>query len=163
MNAFEHAMKMEQDGRAFYLEHAEKTDNPALRRVLTELADDELKHFNLFKAMHDKSKAEYKESEKTTIVKTVKNIFEEMKSQNGDFAFPPDARQIWEVAREIEKKSEDFYREKAAEMSDQSQKQIWNRIADEEHRHWNTIEQVIQFLDRPKQWLADAEWNSLEE
>ena len=163
MNVFEHAMKMEQDGRAFYLEHAGKTSNAALKRVLEELADDELKHYNIFKAMHAREKAEYKESEKTTIVKTVKNVFEEMKSQNQNFAFPPDARHVWEIAREVEKKSEAFYRDKAKEMTDNNQKQIWNRIADEEHRHWNTIEQVIQFLDRPKQWLADAEWNSLEE
>ena len=52
MNVFEHAMKMEQDGRAFYLEHAGKTSNAALKRVLEELADDELKHYNIFKAMH---------------------------------------------------------------------------------------------------------------
>lgn len=163
MNAFEHAMKMEQDGRAFYLEHAGKTDNPALRRVLEELADDELKHYNIFKAMHDHVKAEYRESEKTTIVRTVKNVFEEMRSQNRNYTFAADARHIWDTAREVEKKSESFYREKAREMTDNDQKKIWNRIADEEHRHWYTIEQVIQFLDRPKQWLADAEWNSLEE
>ncbi|MCX6835683.1 MAG: ferritin family protein [candidate division Zixibacteria bacterium] len=163
MNAFEHAMKMEQDGRAFYLEHAGKTDNPALRRVLAELADDELKHYNIFKAMHDLEKAEYRESEKTTIVRTVKNVFEEMRSQNRNYAFAADARRIWDTAREVEKKSETFYREKAREMTDDNQKKIWNRIADEEQRHWHTIEQVIQFLDRPRQWLADAEWNSLEE
>jgi rubrerythrin len=163
MNAFEHAMKMEEDGRAFYLEHAGKTNNPALRRVLEELADDELKHYNIFKAMSELEKAEYRESEKTTIVRTVKNVFEEMRSQNRDYYFAPDARRIWETAREVEKKSESFYREKAREMTDDNQKQIWNRIADEEYRHWNTIEQVVRFLDRPKQWLADAEWNSLEE
>lgn len=163
MNAFEHAMKMEQDGRAFYLEHAAKIDNPELRRVLAELADDELKHYNIFKAMRDLEKAEYRESEKTTIARTVKNVFEEMRSQNRDFAFAADARRIWETAREVEKKSESFYREQAMEMTDDNQKKIWNRIADEEHRHWYTIEQVIQFLDRPRQWLADAEWNSLEE
>lgn len=163
MNVFEHAMKMEQDGRAFYLEHAGKTSDPALKRVLEELADDELKHYNLFKAMYAQEKAEYKEAEKTTIVRTVKNVFEEMKSQNRNFTFPSDARRVWDTAREVERKSEAFYREKAKEMTDSSQKKIWNRIADEEHRHWNTIEHVIRFLDHPKQWLADAEWSSLEE
>ena len=163
MNVFELAMKMEQDGRAFYLEHAGKTNDPALKRVLAELADDELKHYNIFKAMHDRAKVEYKESEKTTIVRTVKNVFEEMRSQNRDYTFPTDASRLWETAREVEKKSEAFYREKANEMTDDNLKKIWNRIADEEHRHWNTIEQVIQFLNRPKQWLADAEWSSMEE
>ena len=79
MNIFEYAMKMEEDGRAFYLEHADKTSVPELKRVLVELAEDELKHYNIFKALRDKQPAEYKESEKTTILSTVKNIFEELK------------------------------------------------------------------------------------
>jgi len=163
MDVFEHAMKMEQDGRDFYLEHAGKTTEPALKRILEELAADELKHYNLFKAMRDRQKAEYKEAEKTTIIATAKNVFEEMRGQSRNFSFPGNVRQLWEIACDVEKKSEAFYRDKAREMSDENQKRIWNRIADEEHRHWHTIEQVIQFLDRPRQWLADAEWNLLEE
>ena len=63
MNVFEYAMKMEEDGRDYYLEHAEKISNPALKRVLVELAEDELKHYNTFKALRDAQSAEYKESE----------------------------------------------------------------------------------------------------
>ena len=46
MDIFEYAMKMEQDGRDFYLENAGKTEVPAFRKILTQLADDELKHYN---------------------------------------------------------------------------------------------------------------------
>jgi rubrerythrin len=163
MNVFEHAMKMEQDGRAFYLEHAAKITEPSLKRILEELADDEQKHYNLFKAMNDQHKAIYGTADMTTIFSTARNAFEELRDQNRDFSFPKEARKAWEVAADVEKKSEAFYREKAREMTDESQKQLWNAIADEEHRHWNTIEHVIQFLDRPKQWLADAEWTALED
>ncbi|MEW5794749.1 MAG: ferritin family protein [Candidatus Zixiibacteriota bacterium] len=163
MDVYEHAMKMEQDGRAFYLEQAGKTAEPALKRILQELANDELKHYNLFRAMRDRESADYKDAEKTTIITTAKNVFEELSERGGTIAFSNDVRKLWEFACEVEKKSETFYREKAGEMNDESQKRIWNRIADEEHRHWNTIELVIQFLERPKQWLADAEWNTLED
>lgn len=163
MNIFEHAMKMEEDGRSFYLEHAEKTGNPLLKKVLLELSDDELKHYNLFKAMRDHQAVEYKEAEKTTILDTVKNVFETMKTEKQDFTFPDDARNIWETAREIERKTEAFYRDQAKQLDDDAQKLILTRIADEEHRHWVTIENVIQFLDRPKQWLVDAEWPGLDD
>ena len=73
------------------------------------------------------------------------------------------AKSIWEEAREVEKKAEEFYREKGDEVGDEKQKRILNRIADEEHRHWITMENVIQFLDRPQQWLEDAEWSNLED
>ena len=64
--------------------------------------------------------------------------------------------------QEIEKKSEDFYRLKVDEESSEEVKKTLNIIADEEHKHWILIEHVLQFLDRPKQWLADAEWNNLD-
>lgn len=163
MNIFDYAMKMEEDGRAFYLKHAEKTSVPELRRVLVELAEDELKHYNLFKAMRDGQSAEYKEDEKTTILATVKNIFESLKAESKKLSFGADAKNLWQQAQEIEKKSEDFYRQKAGEVDNEMQRLILNRIADEEHQHWVTLENVIQFLDRPKQWLEDAEWSNLED
>lgn len=163
MNVFDYAMKMETDGRNFYLEHAEKINQPELKKILLELADDELKHYNIFKAMRDGHNPQYKESEKTQILETVKNVFELMKDENKQFDFAAEAKQIWEEAREVEKDTEAFYREKAEEQTDDHYKNILSRIADEEHRHWVTMQNVIQFLDRPKQWLEDAEWTNPEE
>ncbi|HUV30949.1 MAG TPA: ferritin family protein [Acidobacteriota bacterium] len=163
MNIFEYAMKMESDGREFYLEHAEKQDIPALRKILLELAEDELKHYNIFKALRDGKPAEYRESEKTRIITTVKNVFESLKAEDREFSFPREAKNVWEQAREIERKSETFYREKADGVDDGTQKGILTSIADEEHEHWVTMENVIRFLDRPNHWLEDAEWSNLED
>jgi rubrerythrin len=156
-------MKMEMDGRLFYVEHANKATSPELKRILLELADDEQKHYNIFKALRDGHVAEYKEAEKSTILTTVKNVFESLRTDQRDFAFPPDVKQIWEEAREVEKKTETFYREKAKEVGKPEQARILVKIADEEHRHWVTMQNIIQFLDRPKHWLENAEWVNLEE
>lgn len=162
MNIFEYAMKMEMDGKSFYEEHAAKVNSPELKRILLELANDEQKHYNLFKAMRDGKAATYDEGSKTTILTSVKNVFEEMKEADGGFSFAADAKKIWEEAREIEKETEAFYREKAKEVEKPEQAEVLNKIADEEHRHWVTMENVIGFLDRPEKWLEDAEWNHLE-
>lgn len=160
MDIFEYAMKMEEDGRAYYLENAEKMTIPGLKKVLLEMADDELKHYAIFKAMRNQEQAEYVESEKTTIIHTVKNVFEQLKKENKSIGDESDTIKIWEVAREVEKKAEEFYREKANEIDDNRSKEILTKIADEEHRHWATIDNVMQFLEAPKQWLEDAEWNN---
>ena len=163
MDIFDFAMKMEMDGRDFYLEHAASVPEPELKRILEELARDEQKHYAIFKAMKEGARAEYDEAEKTTILDSVKNVFETLKTQDKDFSFPVETQKIWEQAREIEKKSEDFYCSKADEVPSEDQKHILKRIADEEHPHWVTIEIVIKFLDRPRHWLEDAEWSNLEE
>jgi rubrerythrin len=163
MSIYEFALKMEEDGRNFYLEHAQNATEPELKRILLELADDELKHYKIFKAMSESLVAEYKETEKTTILKTVKNVFTEMKARKKSYSFPNEANRVWREALEVEKKSERLYREKANQVDKPEQKHILNKIADEEHRHWVTINNVIQFLERPKQWLEDAEWSHLED
>ncbi|MCP4684065.1 MAG: ferritin family protein [bacterium] len=163
MNVFEYAMKMETDGRKFYLDSAEKAESPALKKILLQLADDEVKHYAIFKAMKDGEMADYKEAEKTTILKTVKNVFENLRDEGKDLSFSAEAKKIWEEAREVERQAEEFYREKANELDSEEQKRILNRIADEEHRHWVTMNNVIQFLDRPNHWLEDAEWSNIED
>ena len=129
---------------------------------MTELAEDELRHYNIFKAIRDAVGAEYKDSEKTQIVGTVKNVFDELKSEKREYSFNSDVQQVWQVALEVEKKSEAFYREKAGEVEDEKYKEILIKIANEEHNHWLIMENVLQFLDRPQTWLEDAEWNNLE-
>ncbi len=162
MHIFEHAMKMEEDGRAYYLDWAEKAKNPALKRVLLEMADDELKHYKIFKAMKNKEIAEYPDSGKTTIIDTVKSVFDVLKAESQEVAAEEDFKKAWEVALETEKRAEKYYREKAEEVDDENNKRILNKIADEEHNHWVAIENVMNFLDSPKTWLEDAEWNNLE-
>jgi len=163
MNVFEYAMKMELDGKQYYEDSAADIDSPELKRILMELADDEQKHYNIFRAMRDGLPVEFEQSKQTKILTEVKNVFETLKAKNKNYKFPDNAKDIWVHAREVEKKTEDFYREKAGELDDNKQKNILIRIADEEHKHWVTMESIIKFLDRPSHWLEDAEWNHLEE
>ncbi len=163
MNIFEYAMKMETDGRQYYLDQAAKTKIPALKKVLEELADDELKHYNIFKLLRDGHSAEYREAQKTHILATVKNVFESLRDSDSKQAFTGESIEYWRKAQEIEKEAEAFYRQKAAEVQLSEQKHILNKIADEEHKHWVTMQNVVQFLNRPKEWLEDAEWSHLEE
>jgi len=162
MNVFEHAMKMEEDGRTYYLEAAKKTNIVELKRVLVELAEDELKHYNIFKAMRDNKAAGTDFGESTTILSTAKNVFESLRENPGDMtSFSNDAIKIWEEAREIEKQAEAFYRDSIGKTENEAEKRLLSQIADEEHRHWVALENVVSFLQKPKEWLEDAEWHGL--
>ena len=164
MNVFEFAMQMEKDGEAYYRKMADLAGNAVLRKVLEQLADDEVKHYNIFKRFSDGDFAGAPElaATGTTVLQDAKNIFQELSAGGKNFNFGDDITDTWKEAQTVEKKSEDFYREKAAEETNEEIKKTLLIIADEEHKHWALIEHILQFIGRPKQWLEDAEWNHLD-
>jgi len=162
MNAFEYAMQMEQDGRKFYLEQAARMPEKTLARIFEQLAKDEEKHYQIFKALKEGKDTDLT-GFKTEILSSTKNIFQEMKDSGKKFDdFATEVKSAWTEAREIEDKSEKFYREQASKAEDKNQVDTWNVIADEEHKHWVAMDHIVRFLDRPNHWLEDAEWSNLE-
>ncbi len=164
MDVFEFAMKMEKDGQAYYEKMAAQTENAVLKEILNNLAQDEIKHYNLFKKFRDgdDSAVADMKSSGSKVMENARNVFQNLAAGNVPEGFTQDIMGAWKEAQNIEKKSEDFYREKAADETDEGIKSTILEIADEEHKHWVLIENVIRFLNRPKQWLEDAEWNHLD-
>jgi rubrerythrin len=165
MDIFDFAMKMEKDGQAFYEKMARQTDNAPLKNILLDLARDESIHYETFKLFKegDMSAASKMDKSQTKTPERAKNVFQQMASKKEKLNFGADVITGWREAQKIEKKSEDFYREKAKEEKNEKIKKTILMIANEEHKHWALIENVLQFLNRPKQWLEDAEWNNLDE
>ncbi|MFH1699310.1 MAG: ferritin family protein [Candidatus Zixiibacteriota bacterium] len=163
MNAFEYAKNMELDGQKYYEEHAQRMTEPVLKRIFEELAQDEERHYRIFEAMAKGEWADIKAGFNTTILETTKNVFQKLKDdEKGVGTFPSETREAWAKACDIELRAEKFYKEQSEKAESNEQKDIWSRIAYEEHKHWVAINNVINFLDRPKQWLEDAEWSNLD-
>ena len=159
MDIFDYALQMEKDGEQFYREIAEKTGNKGLQTILTMLADEEVKHYQVIERMRQDK---YQMTE-TTVLDDARNIFIKMKGQ--DETFEPDQEQaeLYLRAQEIEKKSQQFYQEKARQTDKDDQKKLFERLAKEEEKHYFLLENIIEFVSRPKQWLENAEWHHLEE
>lgn len=49
MDVYDYAMQLEQDGESYYREGAKLSANKGLSRILTMLADAEVRHYNVFK------------------------------------------------------------------------------------------------------------------
>lgn len=158
MNIFKFAMQMEKDGEAFYRNLSKKDGNIGLKTILNMIADDEVKHYKIFEALSKNTEPSLAE---TKILKNSKNIFSQMQGEN----IEPNIEQIdlYKKAQEIERMSEEFYREKAGEVKNPTQKKLLLKIADEEKRHFFLLENMIMFVSRPKTWLENAEFYHLEE
>lgn len=160
MDIYEYAMQMEKDGENYYRELAQKAPNTGLMNILTMLADAEVVHYNTFKKMNENLNVELPE---TTILRDVKNVFAMMKGSGELSNISLSQIELYKKAQDIEKKSEDFYLNKAKEVEDVSQKRILLKIAGEENNHYLILENIINFISRPEQWLENAEWYGLEE
>lgn len=159
MDVFEFAMKIELEGKAWYEKQAETTQNPRLRSILLEMAQDEQEHYELFKRMKDEGGFSGG-TPSSDVLDKVKVFFEEMSIEEAN-AFPSAEVEAWKQLRDNEGNAEKFYREKAAEATDEKTRAALEQIADEEHKHFQLIENMISFLTEPQGWLENAEWRGM--
>ena len=160
MNVFDFAINMEKEGELYYRELAEKTSEEGLQRILNMMADDEVKHRQTFEKMKNKKNPDVI---KTQILKDAKNVFSQMKADTIDLA--PDIEQLdlYKKAKEIELKSENFYRHEASLLGNEREKECLLKIAEEEKKHYHLLLNIIEFISRPQQWIENAEFYHLDE
>jgi len=159
MNILQYAMQMEKDGEDFYHDLAANVENTGIRNILTMLADEEARHYQIL-ADIEQGSAEVPE---TDLLNHAKNVFEEMKDAGQTFHLDETQIDLYTEAQAIEQRSIDFYTEKAAVVGQDAQKQLLTRLAQEEKKHYFLLENIIDFVLRPTSWLENAEFCHLEQ
>ncbi|MBN2143370.1 MAG: ferritin family protein [Candidatus Aureabacteria bacterium] len=160
MNIYDYAMEMERDGEAFYLKMAAESKDKGLKNIFKLLASQEQRHYLFFKALKEKETVQVEE---TSFFDELKNIFRKMEKNNKKFNLTLPQNEVYRQAQALEKKTENFYRKIAKKFAKETQKKMILRIADEENQHYLLLEDLIEFISRPKIWLENAEWNHQEE
>jgi rubrerythrin len=160
MDIYDYAMQMEKDGESYYRDVAARSGNKGLKNILTMLADAEVKHYDLFARMQQNQTVQVGDS---TLLQGVKNVFAKMREEGDVQGISGSEADLYRKAQELEKRTEDFYREKAAEVTDLGQKDMLLQIAAEERKHYLILERIIEFVTRPDHWLENAEFYHLED
>jgi rubrerythrin len=155
-NIFDFAMQMEKDGEEYYRQLA---GNKGMRTILTLLADEEVKHYNAI----EKIKTQQAQIADSEILIDAKNIFVQIKESGESFDFNINQEELYKKARDIEKKNRDFYTEKANEVTENYQKELFLKLAVEEQKHYVLLDNIIDFISRPEQWLENAEFFHLDD
>ncbi|MDX1809754.1 MAG: ferritin family protein [Sulfurospirillaceae bacterium] len=161
MNAYEYAMEMEKEGEKFYKDLAEKATEKGIKNIFLNLANEEVKHYELFKSL-----AEHEGDvtiPKMNVLKDAKTIFAEMKASGRELDFGNDQIALYKKACESEKKAYNLYINKANEMDDPEHKEIFLRIAAEEKKHLELLENLVDFVESPQNWLESAEFYDMGE
>eukprot|EP00767_Chilomastix_cuspidata_P000017 gnl/Chilomastix_cuspidata/10031.p1 GENE.gnl/Chilomastix_cuspidata/10031~~gnl/Chilomastix_cuspidata/10031.p1 ORF type:complete len:156 (-),score=28.81 gnl/Chilomastix_cuspidata/10031:111-578(-) len=155
MNVYQYAMKVEKEGEAYYRELALMSPNSGLKRIFSMLADEEVKHYNVFKNMMKKEKLNLNELNLLTDTKT---IFETLKREKHNINFNKEQIKFYKDAIAREENSHDFYIEKSKEIDNKEEREIFIQIAKEETKHRKILEEIVVFLEEPDNWIASAEF-----
>jgi rubrerythrin len=160
MDIFEFAVRKEKFSEDFYRDLAGRTRNKGLRTIFDMLAGEEAHHRQVIERIKAKIPAKLTE---TNVLSNAVDVFERMKKGIDKFAFTATDLEAYKKARDMERQSRDFYLQKADELEDNCQKGVFTKLADEEKKHLLLLENIIEFVSRPQQWLENAEFFHLDE
>lgn len=158
MDIYTYAMQMEKDGENYYREIAAQTANTGIKNILNMLATAEVRHYETFRQMKNHEALPIAD---LGYLSNIKNVFAELRERKRSITNGTQTA-LYQKAQKLEEKTRDFYREKSGEV-DQTQKEIFLKIANEEQTHFDILENLITMLTRPDNWLENPEWYHLEE
>jgi rubrerythrin len=161
MNVFDFAIKMELDGKAFYEKLAQGTNIAGLQTIFSRLAADEQKHYEIFLAL--KSQTQATAMEDTTVLELARNVFEELLEQKETLGPLKGDLEGYRFAMKVEADSFRLYEDAAQKERNQDVKSLLLRIADEEHKHFSILQNILDFVNAPNQYLAWGEFSNIGE
>ncbi len=153
MNSLEYAIKMELDSKRYYLEQAEKTSDNGLKSIFHTLAEEESIHARILK-----NKEETLPYELVDTYAEIKNIFVEIGNYKNLVQQLPDAADVYKLALENEKRSMELYKEMLGAAKDDKDKKIFEFLIEQENDHAKVIEQLVEMVSRPGEWVESAEF-----
>ena len=160
MNSIEFAIKMELDGEKYYREQAENNQDNPLNIIFVFLADDEKGHAALLQ--NELEKITYDLADNQTLAET-NNVFKERGDFKNKFEKIPNQLDVYRMALQMEKDSIELYQKFFTETSDEQTKKLFGYLVKQEENHFKIFDNLITLVERPDEWVEDAEFGPREE
>lgn len=160
MNILDFAMKMELDGKAYYEKLAAETTVAGLKSIFTNLAADEQKHYETIQAIKTGTTPKMADS---TVLEKAKNLFEGLAADKNIVGSLNTSLDGYQYARKIEADSVKLYEDMATKEQNPDTVQLLLRIANEEKKHFNIMDNLYDYTLAPQNFLAWGEFSNLKE
>lgn len=161
MNVYDFAMKLETDAEAFYRKLAQGSRIAGIGKIFNDLADDEQSHFRIFKSLKEGTPAE--KMAESRVLDTAKSLFARLLKEKRELPALTDDLEGYRYAMQLEAEGVRLYRDAAQREKSEAVRELLLRIAAEEEKHFNIVENIYNFVNAPNQYLAWAEFSNLEE
>jgi rubrerythrin len=162
MNPYDFAIEMSRDGEKFFRTLTKQVKKPGLRKIMVMLANDQATHrldFGKIKKAEGRGLPDAK-----NLTGAVNPFAQRLKrldlGERLDENVPP--AELYRRGQVLDKECEDFYRKRGGRVKDPQLKQAFLRVAEEQRKHYFSLEHLINFILEPEQELEDAEWNITE-
>lgn len=159
MKILDYALKMEADGKAYYEEMGKQAKLPGLKTIFRRLAEDEQKHYEIFEQLIAGNTA--LAIPESTVLAEAKNVFAELRTEN--LAGVTDSMEAYRHAMKLEAESYRLYKQAAQDEQDGATQTLLLKIAEEEQKHFNILENIYLFISAPNQHPAWAESTNLDD
>jgi len=159
MNAYEYAMQIEKEGEIFYKKLAQEANHEGLSKIFNMLAYEEVKHYKIFEKLA--KNADTVTVPTMEVFKEAKDIFSEMSKDAVAYNFEDQQIDFYRRAIKTEDKAYQQYLDKANEMTNLQHKEIFLKIAEEELKHKELLENILEYVEQPTAWLESAEFRNI--
>lgn len=160
MDPIELAKNIEQEGKRYYEKLARETPVSALSGIFKLLAEEEQQHYELFNSWQ---KTAYPHpSSSGTVSAQAKRVFAALSAQ---FSLPEtayDYSKAYSKALELERKSISLYEDMLGKSTSPGEKSALTYLIQEEQKHEHLVEHLLEFVNEPKGFLENAEFNHLD-
>jgi len=160
MNVFDFAMKMELQGKACYENLASTTRVAGLKNIFAGLAADEQKHYEVFRGLKEGKAFDMADSR---MLEQAKSVFREMVLEKESIVGLREDLEGYRLGLKIEADSVQLYEDLAKKEQNPDTVQMYLRIANEEKKHFNIMENICDFVMKPKYFLEWREFSNLHE
>jgi len=158
LEAFVEAVRLEKQGRDYFLDAASKAKNDSTRKIFQQIAEEEIRHIEIVNDIYHRMKESgtWEESEiDYTGFKGKKSLFVGIaKSVETTISESDDDVKALDHAMEIEKRGKAYYEKKAAETDVEFEKKFFQALAVEEEGHYLTFFDAKEFIIDPEGWLS---------
>jgi rubrerythrin len=155
------SIQLELNGKSFFEKVADKTHNELGKKMFLKLANDEAQHLKVFSDIFTKM------------------VGEDWKKHLGDLKSRKDAPMIdalakkvesagkesraseleaISIAMDLERNAIDFFCNAAQKTTDETAREIFNKIADEERLHYDLLQAQYDYLSNSGYWFDVAEF-----
>ena len=156
------AIRLEVNGRAFFEHAAELTKNEKGKKMFNKLAQDEVKHLQVFSEIFTeltggnewKQHVDKEDREQTSpLIEELRAAMEEEEKEGhaGELA-------AVRIGMQLERNAIDFFEKSAEETDDSEAVSIFKRIAEEERFHYDLLQAQFDSVNNSGFWLDISEF-----